>query len=78
MRSGETVTNSATERKGASQLHVIEIFTDTEGVIRVKGRLERSDLTFNEKQLIVLPKTVSFLSFWYDMCNIRQCTEVSV
>lgn len=56
MRTGETERNGATERKGASQLHGVGIFKDTEGVIRVKGRLERSDMSFDEKHPIVLPK----------------------
>ncbi|KAH9373023.1 hypothetical protein HPB48_003401 [Haemaphysalis longicornis] len=38
MRPGETVWNGAPKRKGASQLHGIGIFRDTEGVIRVKRR----------------------------------------
>lgn len=49
-------TSGTTERNTASQLHGVGVLTDTEGIIRVKGWLERSDMTYDERHPIMLRK----------------------
>ncbi|XP_049274098.1 uncharacterized protein LOC125759411 [Rhipicephalus sanguineus] len=52
----KTLQNEVTRINGKMKLCSTDIFEDNQGVLRVQGRLQWSDLTFDEKHPIVLPR----------------------
>ena len=48
--------SSAKKALKGSQLYRLDPFIDSHGVLRVRGRLRRAKMEYNEKQSIVLPK----------------------
>ena len=45
------------EIKTSSQIYILDPYTDQEGIIRVEGRLNKSNLNNEYKHPIVLPKS---------------------
>lgn len=60
---------NGTHRKQSSLDH-LNPFIDDEGVIRVGGRLENSDMTFEERHPIILPKEAKLSRLVIEHCHV--------